>query len=91
VGAEVKAMEIKNVKPTTAAESQISSHKVQNFVAELKNEIHLVHWTSRNELIAYAKIVVIATFMMGMSIYLLDLLTQTTLSALSHIMRYISG
>lgn len=91
MGAEVKTMDIKKTQQTSSAEGQVSTRKVQEFVAELKNEIHLVHWTSREELIAYAKIVVVATFVFGMSIYFMDLLTQTALSGLSTIIRFISG
>lgn len=90
MGAEVKAMEIKGTK-TSAIENQISTTKVQNFMADMKNEVKLIHWTSREELIAYAKIVVGATLIMGISIYMLDLFTQTVLNGFSLILRLISG
>jgi len=40
--------------------------------------------TSREELLTYTKIVVGATFVFGMTIYLLDLLIQGTLGSLNY-------
>lgn len=90
MGAEVKFMEMK--KPQSSSiESALTAKKAQNFVADVKSEIQKINWTSREELTVYTKIVVLATFLFGMSIYFLDLLIQGTLSGLSLLLRLISG
>ncbi len=90
MGAEVKSMEMK--KPQSSSiESALTAKKAQHFVADVKSEIQKINWTSREELTVYTKIVVLATFLFGMSIYFLDLLIQGTLSGLSLLLRLISG
>lgn len=91
MGAEVKSMEIKKTPQTIATEQESASKRVRDFVADIKSEIHKVTWTSREELIVYSKIVVLMTLVFGMSIYILDLMIQGTLGALSLILRFIGG
>lgn len=91
MGAEVKSMEVKKPQQTLAAERSFSFKKVQSFVADVKGEIQKITWTSREELVVYTKIVVGATFVFGMSIYLLDLLIQGTLGSLNFLLHLISG
>ena len=90
MGSEVKSMEIKKAQ-SSSSESTLSIKKVQNFVAAMKGEIQNVEWTNKNELITYTKIVVVATFLFGMSIYLLDLVIQGTLSGLNVLLNYLVG
>ncbi len=90
MGAEVKSMEMK--KPQSSSiESALTAKKARHFVADIKSEIQKISWTSREELIVYTKIVVLATFLFGMSIYFLDLLIQGTLSGLGLLLRLSSG
>jgi preprotein translocase subunit SecE len=95
VGSEIKTMEMKKtqVSPTVekAVESSFTVKKARNFVADVKSEIYKINWTNRDELIVYTKIVVLATFLFGMSIYLLDLMIQGTLGGLNLLLRLISG
>ncbi len=73
MGAEVKFMDMKKTQQTSTTEAAVSSKKkAQNFVADIKNEIHKIDWTSREELRMYTKIVVITTFIFGMAIYMMD-------------------
>ncbi|OJU81665.1 MAG: preprotein translocase subunit SecE [Chlamydia sp. 32-24] len=65
--------------------------QVQEFFTDVKSELHKIHWTSYNELISYTKIVVGATFFMGMAIYGMDLLIQSTLDILKFGFRLITG
>lgn len=90
MGAEVKSMEIKKPQQLVT-EQTISSKKVQNFVADVKSEIQKITWTNREELFFYTKLVVGATFVCGMAIYLLDLVIQGTLSSLNFFLHLISG
>jgi len=90
VGSEVKSMEIKKTQ-TSAVNSSLNIKKAQTFVADIKSEIHKVEWTSQSELIVYTKIVIVATFIFGMSIYLMDLVIQGTLTGLNVLLTYLVG
>jgi preprotein translocase subunit SecE len=90
VGAEVKSMEIK--KPQQSINEQVlSSKKVRDFVTDIKSEIRKITWTSREELLFYTKLVVGATFVFGMAIYVLDLLIQATLGGLNFFLHLLGG
>lgn len=91
MGAEVKTMEIKKPQQASTANPALNKKKVQDFVANLKAEVFKVQWTSKEELITYAKIVVITTFVFGMSIYFMDLIIQGLLTGLSFLLRLIAG
>jgi len=83
-------MEIKKPQQTIN-ERAFSSKRVQDFVADIKGEIKRITWTSREELLFYTKLVVGATFVFGMAIYVLDLLIQATLGGLNFLLQLISG
>jgi preprotein translocase subunit SecE len=91
VGAEVKSMEVKKPQQAIATERSFSLKRAQDFVSDVKSEIQKITWTNREELIAYTKIVVGATFVFGMAIYLLDLMIQGTLGTLNFLLHLISG
>ena len=54
----------------------------RGYVRELKEELKRVSWTSKEELFLSTKIVVGATFMFGLGIYLVDLVIQGSLNGL---------
>jgi len=83
-------MEVKRPVSSTIAEKK-SVNKAENFVAETKSELKKINWTSRAELIAYTKIVMIATFLFGLGVYCIDLVIQGFLSGLGILIRTISG
>ncbi len=89
MGAEVKSMEIKKPQQS-ATEQALTTKRVQAFVTDVKSEIQKITWTSREELLVYTKIVVGATLVFGMSIYVLDLLIQGTLGGLNLLLQFIS-
>lgn len=91
VGAEVKSMEVKKPQQAATAEQTFSLKRVQNFVSDVKSEVQKITWTSREELITYTQIVVGATFIFGMAIYLLDLIIQGTLASLNVLLHLITG
>jgi preprotein translocase subunit SecE len=92
---EVKPMEVKKTQQPAAAASSAEAaqtkRKAQDFLGDIKAEISKITWTSREELQVYTKIVVAATFIFGIGIYVIDLLIQTFLNSLSAIVRLISG
>lgn len=90
MGVEVKSMEVKKPQSITSEQS-FSLNKVKDFAADIKSEINKITWTSREELLVYTKIVVGATFVFGMSIYLLDLVIQGTLGGLNLLLSFLSG
>lgn len=82
-------MDIRDSQATTQKKQQSKSST--SFVGDIKTEVQKISWTSKEELIAYTKIVVAATFILGMGIYFTDILIQTCLSALNTIVRLIVG
>lgn len=90
MGAEVKSMEIKKTEHVSAAEAVPTRKKAREFVTEIKTEVMKVQWTTKEELITYSQIVVVATFAFGLAIYLMDLFFQGTLSGLSALLRWIA-
>lgn len=91
---EIKPMEIKKAPPSEATapkEKALPKWRVRDFIEEMKAEISRINWTSREELLTYTKIVVAATFVFGLGIYVVDLLIQGFLSGLSSLIRLISG
>ena len=76
VAADVKAMESKKQENQTHVSKQaaaLEKFKIRDWVESLKGEISSIHWTSKEELRVYTKIVVGATFFFGMGVYLVDL------------------
>lgn len=61
------------------------------FLGEVKGELGRITWTSKEELQVYTKIVVIATFFLGMAIYASDLTIQSILKGLGVIFHFIAG
>lgn len=86
------ALETKTLKKgstsETAAPSAVSAGE---YFGEVKGELSKITWTTKEELVVYTKIVVIATFVLGMSIYLVDLVIQATLNGLGHFIRLLTG
>lgn len=90
MGVEVKSIDIKKTYQASTHEGVAQKKKVQDAISEVKSEIYKIHWTSRDELITYTKIVVIATGVFGMGIYFSDLLVQSFLNGLGFLIRLIA-
>lgn len=90
MGSEVKSMEIKKTETASTTEATSTKRKARDFVADIKDEISKVQWTTKEELITYVKIVVITTFVFGMTIYLMDLFFQAVLNGLSALISWIA-
>lgn len=69
----------------------LSSRKVIEFFGDLKQEFKNVSWTPRAELEVYTKIVVAATFLFGMLIYLIDIFIQGALSMIDFVAKLLGG
>jgi preprotein translocase subunit SecE len=94
---EVKTMEVKKSqqisKPAGTAEKStaVKAGQWRDFLGDIKSEFAKITWTSPEELKTYTKLVVAATFLFGMGIYILDLGIQMVLNGLGFVMRLIGG
>jgi preprotein translocase subunit SecE len=94
---EVKAMEVKKTqqisKPAGSAETDaaVKAGQWRDFLGDIKSEFKKITWTNPEELKTYTKLVVAATFLFGMGIYVMDLAIQTVLNVLGFMMRLIGG
>jgi preprotein translocase subunit SecE len=93
VGADIKTMELKKVQhqPSDRDQALLKKTKVRDFVENIKTEFRNITWTSKEELKVYTQIVVGATFVLGLGVYLIDLSLQSVLNTLTWITRFISG
>ena len=64
---------------------------IGSWLGEVKEEFKKITWTNKEELKLYTKIVVGATFIVGLGIYLLDLAAQGTLSGVGALVKAIAG
>ena len=69
--ANTKALQKMDVKKSRSAAWDVK--KVVTFVGEVKQELKKVEWTTKDEIKAYTKIVLISTFVFGFFIYFIDL------------------
>lgn len=58
---------------------------------DLKAEFVRIQWTENGKVMDYAKVVVLATFVCGMILYIADLVVQRSLLGISAILRLIFG
>ncbi|HNA61662.1 MAG TPA: preprotein translocase subunit SecE [Rhabdochlamydiaceae bacterium] len=63
----------------------------KGYLTELKEELKKVTWTSKEELIVFTKIVVGATFLLGLGIYGVDLLIKGVLNGFGTLVHLIFG
>ena len=60
-----------------------------SYFREVRHELAKVAWTPRGELWLCAKIVVVATFIFGFAIYLVDLSIRALLESIGSLMRMV--
>lgn len=93
--AEVKAMDLKktqqSVTVSTSKEPLAVTPSTKDLLADVKSEFSKISWTDSEELRLYTKMVVGATFTMGMSIYVVDLLIQGVLNSLGNVIQFLFG
>jgi preprotein translocase subunit SecE len=68
-----------------------TSFKLFDFIGNIKEEFHKISWTPADELRYYTKMVVGATFICGMGIYMIDLCIQNALHAIATVFHFIFG
>lgn len=62
-----------------------------NFLHEMKEEMKRVSWTTKEELYTCGKIVVGSIFVLGIGIYLVDLLIRLTLNGITNLVRLLGA
>lgn len=62
-----------------------------SFISELKEELKKVSWTTKSELIAATKVVIVSMFGFGIGIYLVDLLIKGVLEGVKKAVFLIFG
>jgi preprotein translocase subunit SecE len=78
---------------STDAHTQQTSKKKRafNYIQELKEELKKVSWTTKDELILSTKVVIGATFLFGIGIYLFDLVIKGCLDFIALAVHFIFG
>lgn len=78
---------------STDAPAQPASKKksVFNYIQELKEELKKVSWTTKEELKLSTKVVIGATFLFGIGIYLFDLIIKGCLDLVALVVHFIFG
>ncbi len=87
---DVKRMSTKKGQ-STANDNSLNLKKAGEFVGDVKGEFKKISWTEPDQLKTYTKVVVGATFVFGLGIYLLDLAIQGGLMLIEKILRVILG
>jgi preprotein translocase subunit SecE len=64
---------------------------VFNYIQELKEELKKVSWTTKDELKLSTKVVIGATFLFGIGIYLFDLVIKGCLDLIALVVHFIFG
>jgi preprotein translocase subunit SecE len=82
----LKTLEAKKPQPIASPktdDSTSSSTGVIQFIGEVKVEMKKISWSTPEELQTYTKIVVMMTLLLGIGIYIVDLLIQGVLNGLA--------
>jgi len=93
----MRAMDVKLNQPrvTPDASTQQASRKgarsVFGFIQELKEELKKVSWTSKEALLFSTKVVIGATLLFGLGIYLFDLVIKGALDFIAIVAHFIFG
>ena len=93
VGINSRTMDLKKEQRDPVIREGGAPQKVakRHYIEDIKTELKQVTWTSKEELFAYTKIVVGATFLLGLGVYLVDLGIQLTLDMLTWLTRITIG
>ena len=87
----MKSIDTKKARKETATSTSVQTKQTSHYIADVKAEFNKINWTSKEELQTYTKIVVGATFVCGMGVYVVDLIIRGGLSFLEGIARFIFG
>ena len=83
----METMEAK-IKPSRFT-SEASKQKATSYVRDLREEVQKIAWTTKPELVFCTKLVIGATFILGLGIYLVDLVVKGGLDTINTAIRFI--
>ncbi len=75
----------------TEKTSSGSKLSVFSYIQDLKDELKKVSWTSQEELSFSTKMVVLATLLFGVGIYLVDFVIKSCLESIKIVVHFIFG
>ena len=84
-------MDTKLESSRAAAAKTAKARRLFDFVQEIKDELRKVSWTTKEELIFSTKAVIGSIFVLGLSIYGVDLIVKRVLDLISFAVHYIFG
>lgn len=88
----VNMMEDKKIeKATQAVPTKTAVKRSGSYLSDIKLEFSKITWTNKEELVFYTKLVVGATFISGIGVYLVDLIIRSLLGSLETIVKFIFG
>lgn len=88
---EAKGVSMETKAKPTHAGSESSKRQAFSYVQELKEELKKVTWTTKAELVTCTKIVIGATFVFGLGIYIADLLIKGVLDGFAGLVHMVFG
>ncbi|MBS0654457.1 MAG: preprotein translocase subunit SecE [Verrucomicrobia bacterium] len=83
-----------NLTQKTAGTARVPSHPIKRayeYFEEIKTEFSKIQWTEGGEVLTLAKVVVAATFLFGLSIYVADVVIHRVLMSLDAIFKWVVG
>ncbi|MEX1012507.1 MAG: preprotein translocase subunit SecE [Waddliaceae bacterium] len=78
-------------KKRSAASDAAAGANPAEWFGDIKKEFKKITWTERQELKAYTKVVIGATFVMGFAIFGIDLFIKYTVEALATVFKVLVG
>lgn len=78
-------------KSSTGTHSSFSMKRLSRRLEEMKSEFFRIQWTDEGDVSTYTKVVIVATFVSGMLLYIADLVVHRALLGVDTILRCIFG
>lgn len=88
---DVKTTDLKKSENVTPVQATMPAKSAENFLSGVKSEFKKITWTDKEELRAYTKIVVGATFLCGLGVYCIDLSIRAILASIESLTSLIFG
>lgn len=76
---------------STPPTAKFGLKNILDYIDDIKTEFYKITWTTREELIVYTQIVVVATFLMGIAVFFVDVLLQSAMALLRMIVQALFG
>jgi preprotein translocase SecE subunit len=80
-----------NNKNVSGGHSSFSMKRLSRRLEELKGEFFRIQWTDEGDVSTYTRVVIVATFVSGMVLYLSDLVVHRVLLGVDNVLRFIFG